>query len=317
MHVEPYTPAERLAEGKKDKAFRTKPQIALELVEQARTAGIAFRAVVADCAYGDNGELESALCSRGIPHVLARRGSVSQGWAKLDAAHSFEEAIADLAPRDWQRLVRRFRDGHRQVWWAAELRFLRYGPDRAVRAIVATTDRRRRPPASTWYLSTNLPVAEAPLAEVVRLYGLRNWIEQHYKRIKNELGWAEFMVRSDTAIRRHWALVCCAFAYCWWHELRQSAAAASESTAACSGKATRDVVSSAPAAAREKNRRAAAELATGAAARAGVAGTMEVAQRLLAGLDQRPCAARAAGTAGRRGRWPRTRPLSLGLTNYR
>ena len=26
------------------------------------------------------------------------------------------------------------------------------------------------------------------------------------------------MVRSDRAIRRHWALVCCAFAFCWWHE---------------------------------------------------------------------------------------------------
>ena len=36
--------------------------------------------------------------------------------------------------------------------------------------------------------------------------------------MKDELGWADFMVRSDRAIRRHWALVCCAFAFCWWHE---------------------------------------------------------------------------------------------------
>jgi hypothetical protein len=56
------------------------------------------------------------------------------------------------------------------------------------------------------------------LAEVVRLYGLRIWVEESYKRMKDELGWADFMVRSDRAIRRHWALVCCAFAFCWWHE---------------------------------------------------------------------------------------------------
>jgi hypothetical protein len=29
------------------------------------------------------------------------------------------------------------------------------------------------------------------------------------------LGWADFQVRSDRAIRRHWTLVCCAFSFCW------------------------------------------------------------------------------------------------------
>lgn len=50
---------------------------------------------------------------------------------------------------------------------------------------------------------------------MVRLYGLRNWVEQSYKQVKHELGWADFMVRSDRAIRRHWHLVCCAFSFCW------------------------------------------------------------------------------------------------------
>jgi hypothetical protein len=50
---------------------------------------------------------------------------------------------------------------------------------------------------------------------VVRLYGLRNWVEQGYKQVKGELGWADFQVRSDRAIRRHWTLVCCAFSFCW------------------------------------------------------------------------------------------------------
>jgi hypothetical protein len=53
------------------------------------------------------------------------------------------------------------------------------------------------------------------LADIVRRYGLRNWVEQGYKQVKGELGWADFQVRSDRAIRRHWALVCCAFSFCW------------------------------------------------------------------------------------------------------
>ena len=55
----------------------------------------------------------------------------------------------------------------------------------------------------------------AGLAEVVRIYGIRHWIEQSYKQVKDELGWADFQVRSATAIARHQALVNCAFSFCW------------------------------------------------------------------------------------------------------
>jgi hypothetical protein len=30
------------------------------------------------------------------------------------------------------------------------------------------------------------------------------------------LGWSDYQVRNDTAIRRHWQLVCLAFSFCWW-----------------------------------------------------------------------------------------------------
>jgi hypothetical protein len=37
-----------------------------------------------------------------------------------------------------------------------------------------------------------------------------------YKQVKHVLGWSDYQVRSDIAIRRHWQLVCCAFSFCWW-----------------------------------------------------------------------------------------------------
>jgi hypothetical protein len=61
---------------------------------------------------------------------------------------------------------------------------------------------------------SNLPTAK--LDEVVRLYGLRVGVEQSYKQVKGTLGWAQYQVRSDLAIRRHWQLVYCAFSFCWW-----------------------------------------------------------------------------------------------------
>ena len=49
----------------------------------------------------------------------------------------------------------------------------------------------------------------------MRIYGIRHWVEQSYKQVKDQLGWADFQVRSDVAIRRHQALVNCAFCFCW------------------------------------------------------------------------------------------------------
>jgi SRSO17 transposase len=221
LQVAPYAPAARLPDGKQDASFRTKPQLALALINQAQSSGIAFKAIVADCWYGDHDALQAALTRHRLPFVLAHRGKMGRGWAPAEGAHSLEDAARTLPLRAWRRVTRRFRDGHVEHWWAVELTWLGYGPNQPVRAICATIDRRSLPARLTWYLTTNLPVDQASLAEVVRLYGLRHWIEQSYKQMKNELGWADFMVRSDRAIRRHWTLVCCAFAFCWWHEAMQ------------------------------------------------------------------------------------------------
>jgi len=108
-----------------------------------------------------------------------------------------------------------------------------YGPEKTERAVIATTDPETLPDATTWYLVTNLPVPSSPTAEqshlvgasleeVIRLYGLRMWIEQSYKQVRGVLGWSQYQVRSDRAIRRHWQLVCCAFSFCWYHHSHSS-----------------------------------------------------------------------------------------------
>lgn len=231
LHVKPYTPAARLPKGKADPAFRTKPQLAVALVDAALEAGLSFRAVVADCFYGENATFEGALAAASLPYVLALKPS-SGVWAPAEAVHTPQEAARELRwtspddPGDWTPVVRRFRDGHTESWWAADVSYGPYGPDKPVRVVVTTTDPATLPPLTTWYLATNLPRPGAPhadeapfapadLTEVVRLYGLRNWVEQGYKQLKQELGWADFMVRSDQAIRRHWHLVFCAFSFCW------------------------------------------------------------------------------------------------------
>ncbi|HYB18111.1 MAG TPA: IS701 family transposase [Streptosporangiaceae bacterium] len=231
VHAVPYTPARHFAKGKSDPGFRTKLAIGAGLAARAREAGFTFRAVAADSAYGDQDGFRAELAEAGLPFVMAlkpRRGT----WAYGPDAHTPVDAARALAwdgpdePGDWRPVTRAFRDGHTETWYAADARLGWWGPDGARRLVVATADPGTLPDRATWYLVTNLPrpggprEADSPhpaadLAEIVRIYGIRHWIEQSYKQVKDQLGWADFQVRSDTAIRRHQALVNCAFSFCW------------------------------------------------------------------------------------------------------
>ncbi len=343
LHVQPYTPAPRLPLGKKDGSFRTKPQLALELVKAARIAGVPFRAVVADCAYGDNVNFEAGLWQDGLPYVVSLKPSKGS-WAPAGAAHTPAQAARRLRwrgpahPDDWRPVERRFRDGHGETWWAADLTFSGYGPERLVRLVVATTDPAKLPTISTWYLTTNLPrpgssrAADSPhaaadLAEVVRLYGLRNWVEQAYKQVKHELGWADFMVRSDRAIRRHWQLICCAFSFCWqaWfaEEARLAPTVAPTPRAEASASVTAAMPAGQPAGRGENGGRfttdpgASHYLADDATTRARLAGSVDLPLALVASVVNGASTARHPGAPAHRRYRSSASPTRPGVTNYR
>src|SRR6267142_5222048 len=67
VHAVPYTPAKYFAKGKNDPAFRTKLAIGADLAVRAREAAFAFRAVVADSAYGDQDGFRAELAGAGLP----------------------------------------------------------------------------------------------------------------------------------------------------------------------------------------------------------------------------------------------------------
>ena len=332
LHLRPYTPATRLPKGRADPDFHTKPQLAVELVDAARDAGIPFRAVVADCFYGENATFEAAVAGAGVPYVVALKPS-SGIWAPADEVHTPEEATRELRwggpddPGDWTPVVRRFRDGHEETWWAADLIYGPYGPDRT-RRVVATTDPATLPPLTTWYLATNLPHPDAPhadgapfapadLAEIVRLYGLRNWVEQGYKQLKQELGWADFMVRADQAIRRHWHLVFCAFSFCWraWFTTGPPPAATEPTVPADSD--ARAVPERGGNGARPADPITPGLLAADAPTGARLARSLDLPLALLARLVERAPAPGATRPPRRRRPRPPARPLSPQPTNYR
>src|SRR5437763_13510837 len=162
VHAVPYTPAKHFAKGKSDPGFRTKLAIGAGLAVRARAAGFAFRAVAADCAYGDQDGFRAELAEAGLPFVMAlrpRRGT----WAYGPDAHTPVDAARVLAwggpadPGDWQPVTRAFRDGPAETWWAADATLGWWGPDGARRLVAATAAPATLPRTATGYLVTDPP----------------------------------------------------------------------------------------------------------------------------------------------------------------
>jgi hypothetical protein len=124
------------------------------------------------------------------------------------------EAARRVPRAQWRRTVRTDRHGKELVRHVAELSLgTADGPEQPVRLIAATDDLAAHDPDGTWYMTTNFTKEEADPAEAYQRYCLRDWIEHFYKPAKHELGWADFQVRSEAAIVRHWLLVLLAFTF--------------------------------------------------------------------------------------------------------
>jgi hypothetical protein len=188
--------------------FHTKPEPARQLIEEARTAGIPFRLVVADVIYGEDAALEAKLYAAKIPYIMGLKPSHGTWQQVDDPDHPPGFTTADAAqglPLDaWQRTVRFDCHGRELARYIAEMELgMAYGPTKSVRLIVATLDPQQLKPESTSYLATSFSLAEVSAEQVDEIYRVRDWIEHYYKPVKHELGEADEQMRPKCAIVRH------------------------------------------------------------------------------------------------------------------
>jgi len=195
-----------------DVEFRTKPHLALEMIERALDAGVAAKWVAGDAVYGSDGTLRRALEARDQAYVLAVKGSEQSttwppyGWpGHLTASVVAAETQADQWRRlscgegaqgerwyDW--LWRPLRPALREGWLHALL--VRRHPER--------TD-------ELAYYLVYCP-ADTPLSEVVRAVGTRWTIEEVFELAKGQVGLDQYEVRSWRGWHRHATLALLALA---------------------------------------------------------------------------------------------------------
>jgi SRSO17 transposase len=228
--------------------FKTKPQLAVGLCEQAAGWQIPQAPILADCAYGEDGGFRTRLHGLEREYVLAvsaklsvygpetsfavpeRNGPVGRrrSVARPDRKPESVRALATRLPAQaWQTLPCRTTPAGAEV--TSRFAFVRVVATNPVR------NRHQRPrlewlivewpegaDAPTDYWLSNLDEDE-PAERLAQLARLRWTIELDYRQLKGELGLDHYEGRSYRGFHHHTALVTCAHAFLTEERLRPRA----------------------------------------------------------------------------------------------
>jgi SRSO17 transposase len=229
-----------------DVTFQTKPELALALVDQARTWGVPFACVVADAGYGDNPTFLQGLDDRQVAYVVGvsstfgvrlpaevhaaallpppRPRGRGQPQKPRPAPLYAAKAVLDALPADrWQPITWREHDDVvlRKHFVAVRVPWATGGAQFSTSHHRVTTGPEgwllgERPLPGEhgevkWYYS-NLPV-DTPLHRLVELAHSRWPIEQFYEDAKGECGLDHYQGRRWDGLHRHLALVMLAYSF--------------------------------------------------------------------------------------------------------
>jgi SRSO17 transposase len=216
-------PGRRAKAGVPDEVeFRTKPEIALDLLDRAKSCGVRWACVTADCDYGDNPNFLAGLEGRGERYVVAVRTDFAVAAGRgAGAPPQRADALLDALLAGVWRSVR-WREGSKG-WLRgrfAAVRCWRVTSDgtRHVGWLVGEREARGQDGRRKFYWSNLGP--QTPLDTLVGYAHRRHWVEQYYEEAKTLLGWDQYQGRLWAGFHRHAVTVMLAYSFLVWQEFR-------------------------------------------------------------------------------------------------
>ena len=205
-----------------DVTFRTKPEIALGLLDEARACGVRWSCVTADCDYGDNPNFLAGLDARDQRYVVAVRAdfAVAAGRGAGEPPRRADALLSELPAGVWRSA--RWREGSkgwlRGKFAAARCWRVTSDGTRHVGWLLGEREARGQPERRKFYWSNLGP--QAPLEELVGYAHRRHWVEQFYEEAKTLLGWDQYQGRLWSGFHRHAVTVMLAYSFLVWQEWR-------------------------------------------------------------------------------------------------
>ena len=212
-----------------DIAFRTKPEIALDLIRDALRAGIAPGTVLADAGYGNDSKFRDGVTALGLRHVVGvqsnlllwkadavppprgRRGGRPSHAARREQQVSAKELALGLPADAWRDTTWRVMDD------PLTSRFARLRVRPVVRAETADDEwlliewPEDEPEPTKYWLSTLS--ADIAFEAMVDHTKLRWRIERDYQDLKQELGLGHYEGRGWRGLHHHITLCVAAYGF--------------------------------------------------------------------------------------------------------
>ena len=191
-----------------ERAFATKPALALQMLERTFAADVTLAWVTGDCVYGDDRVLRQWLEQRAQPFVLAVSGKESV-W--LDTQQqSVKSLLAAMPPAGWERISAG--EGSKGPRWYDWRRLELAAPPAEGWKRWLVMRRSISDPTDIAASMAYAPTVSS-LAEQVRVAGRRWTIEESIQTAKGEVGLDHYEVRSWTGWYRHITLAMWAQAF--------------------------------------------------------------------------------------------------------
>lgn len=214
--------------------LRTKPTLALEMVQRARANGVRFAWVAADGTYGQDRALLRALddahetfvvdvhCDQPMfleePPARDQSAEVEGAPQPIRVDRWVEQQPADAWQKHW---VRHSTQGelhvealHRRVW-------VYEGRDESPRQWHLIVTREEGAPETVKYSFSNAP-EETSVQRLAYMQRQRYWVERLFQEAKNEAGLDEYQTRSWRAWYHHVALVMMAMLFLLRERIEQT-----------------------------------------------------------------------------------------------
>ena len=183
-------------------AFATKPALACRMIGRALDAGLPCAWVLGDEIYGSDRRLRLELERRGQPFVLAIRSN-EKLWAVLGerlGQHAASRLAAGLPARAWRRLSAGAGSKGERLYAWARLRLTRLQQPPWEHWLLVR--RSRKDPKDLAYYVVYGP-DRTTLATLARIAGRRWAIEECFEVAKQEVGLADYEIRSRRGWHRH------------------------------------------------------------------------------------------------------------------
>jgi len=204
-----------------ERVFRTKNQLAWELIEQAQESGLPFSWVGVDAGYGRDQGLLFGIAGMG-KYFMAGVDKDQRVWEKEPAGLArpvgMEQSGAKTVEKLWEegrRKARKMRlrtteNGHLEVrFWAKRVWIWPKESERAMAVWLVVT---KQSDGKVKYGLSNGP-EEMKWKELAKRQGQRYFIERVFEEGKSQLGMGQYQVRQWRGWEHHMALVGAAMAF--------------------------------------------------------------------------------------------------------